>query len=142
MLPPILISLRPPRQLVALLVIVHLGAGVAALTLTVPAWQKGGLVFVILASGVFYLWRKWCIPFTALHLDVRGGCSVATKIGAGETAIILSGITLLSVLIVLKLGVADQRHTLVLMPDSAPADDLRRLRVWLRTRAGQVSASA
>lgn len=142
MTPPILVSLRPSRQLAYLLAAAHVLAAVAVLTLHAAAWLKTGLLALLIASAFHSLRRVGQMPVSALHLDPRGECAITTKVGARETAILLSETTLLPGLIVLALDIAGRRHPLVLLPDSAPVDDLRRLRVWLRYRAGKVSVSA
>jgi hypothetical protein len=55
--------------------------------------------------------------------------------GADQAVEPLPDTTVWPYLTVLRLGAATGRRVLVLLPDSAPADDIRRLRAALRLRA-------
>lgn len=73
----------------------------------------------------------------ALELKAEG--AVRWQDGSGEwrDGEILSGSYVSGWLLVLILRGGGRRRSLVLLPDAAAADDLRRLRVWLRWRLGR-----
>jgi toxin CptA len=141
-MPPWVLTLRPSRQLLALLAVGHCLAAGAILSLALPWEAQAGLLAALAISGIVSFGRVHRSPLAELHFHVDGSCEVVTKSGSRETARILPELAIFPGLMVLRLEVAGRRIPLVLLPDSAEADALRRLRIWLRCRSSQLSASA
>jgi hypothetical protein len=116
------------------------GAALACAWISLP-----GLAFAPLATGIVLAWVWHCAQalqrsgsaMRALELKAEG--AVRWQDGSGEwrDAEILSGSYVSGWLLVLILRGGGRRRSLVLLPDAAAADDLRRLRVWLRWRLGR-----
>lgn len=103
-------------------------------------WQSVGVLIAIclaLIVHLYYLWR--------LHRQTKGllwvsGNRWRWQDENGHRELVLAGsITVWPKLIILPFKESGQgrRKTLVLLPDSASADDLRCLRSWLRTSLNQ-----
>ncbi|TJZ73295.1 protein YgfX [Chitiniphilus eburneus] len=108
---------------------IHLLAGALAVTLPVwwiaPAWA-------LVAASAYLGWR-------GLHghgqLRAPGDGTLWLEHGGGEALIQpLPGTLVTTLLIVLRYRQAGGARSLVLWPDSAPAEPLRHLRIWLRWR--------
>jgi toxin CptA len=70
-----------------------------------------------------------------LELHATGGARFQDAMGQWHEAEVLPGSYVSGWLMVVILGTSGaRRRSLVLLPDSAAAGDLRRLRVWLRWR--------
>ena len=100
-----------------------------------PVWLPLGLN-VLLVLSVVLIWRGADPPVVGLRLGQEGGLAIRVKGGEGYLAArLLPGATAYPRLVVMVLESNGVRYRLVLWPDSATADELRRLRVWLRWRA-------
>lgn len=130
--PPVRLSLRRSRYEFILLVGLHMAAMPAPWLAALPAWLKVVIDLALLGSAVFYLRRWRAMPYEGLRLLPDGSWALAK--GSEEIdAEQMPGGYLSPYLIVLPLRPAGQRTVrLVLWPDSAPADDIRRMRVWLK----------
>jgi hypothetical protein len=100
------------------------------------------LAFLPVAAGILLAWtwhvaralqRGKSAPRT-LELNAKGGARCQDGTGQWQEAEILPGSYVSGWLIVLILGAGRRRRSLVLLPDAAEAEELRRLRVWLRWR--------
>ena len=101
------------------------------------------LAFLLLAAGILLAWAwhvaralQWgkSVPRT-LELNAKGGARCRDGTGQWQEAEILPGSYVSGWLIVVILGAGGRRRrSLVLLPDAAEAEELRRLRVWLRWR--------
>jgi len=131
------VSLKPSRTL-ALALSAVAAAALGCVWISLPR-----LAFVPLAAGIVLAWAwhvaqalqlgKWATR--ALELDATGSARCQDGRGQWRETDLLPGSYASSWLIVLNLGGRGQRRrALVLLPDSAADDDLRRLRVWLRWR--------
>src|SRR3569833_1721538 len=125
------IELKPSRRLGLLLLGMTVLAGVALLLTDVPAGVAFALGSAVIGLGVWG-WRQ-AAPMTRLRIAADGclfclvGCVVWCVVVVLVVCFVLSG------LIVLRYRAADRRvHALTLLPDSADADSLRRLRMSLR----------
>ena len=113
-----------------------LGAGVALALAAIaraalPAWIQGGLGLLVLGAAL-QGWRRAQVA-TALRLDSDGGLQVRNERGEWVAAEVQGDSLVTRVLVVLRYRVAGRRtETRVILPDSAPADAIRRLRVSLR----------
>ena len=125
--------------LAAALLVVHvLAAGCIALSLPAGAALPG--VAAIVASAVYRL-RLDALQYSAdavveLLLREGGGCEMITRAGA-TLAGQLQGSTFVSpwlIVVNLRLEPNRRHRSLVLTWDSAGAEELRELRVWLKYR--------
>ncbi|MEK7360902.1 MAG: protein YgfX [Pseudomonadota bacterium] len=134
------VGLRPSRVLALALTLIA-GAALACAWISLPA-----LALPPVAAGIALAWASHFAQ--ALQLGNRGARSLELgalgharwQDGAGQwrEAEILTNSYTSDWLVVVNLGGSDQsRLALVLLPDCAAADELRRLRVWLRWRLGQ-----
>lgn len=106
------------------------------------AWiSLPGLAFAPLAAGIALAWAAQLAQALqrgeraarALQLGGQGPARWQDGSGQWQEAEILPGSYVSDWLIVLNM----RNRSLVLLPDCAPADELRRLRVWLRWRLGR-----
>ena len=132
------VSLQPSRIL-ALALTAMAGAALACAWISVPI-----AAFLPIAAGVTFAWawhgaQALLLRDSAvrlLELDAKGGVRCQDGLGNWQEARILPGSYTSRWLVVLVLGAGGRRRSLVLLPDSAAPDELRRLRVWLRWRLG------
>lgn len=132
------VGLRPSRVL-ALCLSVVAGTALACAWISLP-----GLALAPVAVGLAIAWA-WHMRL-ALHLspaavravEMNDSGGVRWRDGAARwhEGGLLPGSYVSAWLIVLLLGAEGRRQALVLLPDSAAAEELRRLRVWLRWRLG------
>ena len=130
------VPLRPSRVLALALTIVA-GTALACAWISLPH-----LAFPPIAAGIALAWAwhlaqalQW--SRSALHVlefDAKGGVRCRDAQGLWHEAEILPGAYVSVWLILLILGTSSGRRSLVLLPDAATGDELRRLRVWLRWR--------
>ncbi|MFN3749881.1 MAG: protein YgfX [Thiobacillus sp.] len=136
---------KPSRSLGLLLAGMTVLAWVALGLAALPLWARLGL-----GAGVAVLvWRGWRAVSRPDRLRVLADGRVQRFVGADawEDLSVCDDSFVSTTLIVLRYRAADGRvHALTLLPDSADADALRRLRVSLRwasrTRSGTASPDA
>ena len=131
------LSLRPSRIL-ALVLTLMAGTALAAIWSSLPE-----LAIVPIAAGIV-LALVWHIPdalqggtrgVRALELGAEGNARWQDGSGQWHEGLILPSSYVCGWLVVMNFGGnARAARSLVLLPDSAAAEDLRRLRVWLRWR--------
>jgi len=135
------IGIAPSTSLAALLVIVHLIAGACVLAFLPAWWAVAILTAALCASLVFHL-RRDALRLSGdavieVTLRDHGRCELLTRGGAvleGKVAgsSFVSG---LFTVVNVRLDGGRRPRSVVVMPDSAAAEERRRLRVWLRYRA-------
>ena len=134
------LALRPSRVL-ALALTLMAAAALACAWISLPA-----LAFAPVAAGVALAWTWHCAQalqqgagaVRTLELGVQGGVRLQDGRGAWQEAEILPDSYVSGWLIVVNMATGGRRRrSLVLLPDAAAAEDLRRLRVWLRWRLGR-----
>lgn len=134
---PITIRLRRSFVLGAGLAITQL---LAVIALVLPLWPTPAKVLLLsgLAVSAALCWRSWSPEINRLCLfgDGRLECGLACGEEGLVEATLLPGATVHPWLTVVRLQLGGRRRVLVLLPDSMKAADFRRLRVWLRWRAG------
>ncbi len=131
------VSLKPSRVL-ALVLTATAGAALACAWISLP-----GLAFLPVAAGIALAWG-WHLAQTLqwsrrhVHaLELGAERSARWQDGARQwhEAEILPSSYVSDWLVVVNLGARDGRgRSLVLLPDCVAAEELRRLRVWLRWR--------
>ena len=98
--------------------------------------------FVPVAAGTGLAWgwhfaqalQRGSAGLRTLELNANGSARCQDALGQWHEAEILPGSYVSTWLTVVNLGASGRRRSLVLLPDAAAAEDLRRLRVWLRWR--------
>jgi toxin CptA len=131
------IDLKPSLWLAGVLGVVHVIA-LVCVWVSVDGWPRYLVVAGVLLSGAACLaesrMRRGSVA-VSLELYPDGRVFWRDRNGGWHEAL-LTGDHFVSVpLIVLRLGHGSaSRKRIVLMRDSAPADKLRRLRVWLRLK--------
>lgn len=134
------IKLKPSHRLGLLLagmaVLALLAIGLAALTAVIKL-AMGAMVVGLAAWG----WLR-ARPVASLRIAADGRLQCLDDSAEWRDAEVLGDSFVSPGLIVLRYRVAGQVRTLTLLPDSAGADDLRRLRVSLRwTRRTRLDTS-
>ncbi len=125
------IELKPSRRLGLLLLGMAALAGVALLLADVPTGIAFALGSAVTGLGVWG-WRQ-AAPMTSLRIAADGRLQCLDGRAEWCDVEVLDDSFVSSVLIVLRYRAADRRvHALTLLPDSADADSLRRLRMSLR----------
>ena len=134
------VSLRPSRVL-ALCLTVMAGAALACAWISLPL-----LALAPVAAGIALAWawhlaqalQRGAGTARALELAAKGDVRWQDGSGQWHEAEILPSSYVSDWLVVVNLGAAGARgRSLVLLPDCAVAEELRRLRVWLRWRLGR-----
>ncbi|MFN3543905.1 MAG: protein YgfX [Thiobacillus sp.] len=139
------IEVKPSRRLGLLLAAMLALAWAALAASALPGSGALALGVAVLAAAVL-AWRR-AVPEGRLRLRSDGGIERAAADGSWEAVEVLGDSFVSPAMIVLRYRGADaRRRTLTLLPDSADADALRRLRVSLRwarrTRSGTSSPDA
>ncbi len=135
---PLTVFLRTSRLLTLMLGGVSLGAGVLLLLLPFPVWLQTLLVLVVAAGAGHALWHHaWLRAPQSIHaieVNAQGELHCHMPAHDWQSAQVLGSSTVTSWLTVLNLRVEGWRlvRHVVLLPDTADADALRQLRVWLR----------
>lgn len=117
------------------------GAALACARISLP-----DLAFLPVAAGIALAWA-WHLaqalqrgkhPLRALELRTKDSARWQDGSGQWQEAEVLPSSYTSDWLVVVNLRGSDRRHrALVLLPDCAAAEELRRLRVWLRWRLGR-----
>lgn len=136
--PPLRVHLRRSRFELALLAALHLFALPMPWLSALPLAARVVIDLVLLISAAYYV-RRWLrFPYTGLRLLPDGAWALASGDIEAEAVLMPGGYRTVH-LVVLPLRTTEQRTIrLVLWPDSASPDELRRLRAWLRWGASAV----
>lgn len=138
---PIIIGVRRSLILRLILALIHIAAVPLFFLLDWPGGLSAGGTLLLLVSGGVS-WRRSFSDIEYLRLSANGGLEF--RLGGDEgfhVAQLLAGATVHPALIVLHLVCEDKARVMVLLPDSASAQDRRRLRLWLRWRPEQKGTS-
>jgi len=129
---PLLVEIGGSRQLRLFLITTH-SAGICALFLAdLPSLSQWTGAVMLTVSLLLHLRPS---TYFRLRGDDEGKLMIWQE-GKWQTTRISNSSVVWSFCIVLRLAIANQRgySSLVVLPDSMPATDFRRLRVWLRWR--------
>ena len=118
------------------------GAAIACAVVFVPGWWMPALASAAIAGSLAFHIRRDALQLsghavTELLLEDGARCEFTLRNGetlAGD----IEGSTFVTPLLIVINVSPEGRHrrrAAILLPDSAPAEDLRRVRVWLRHRA-------
>ena len=128
------IELKPSRLLGLLLAGMALLALIAIYLAALPGSVQLGLG-VAVAGLTGWSWRRQVSQPACLRIAMDGSLQSLDEAAEWREAEVLGDSFVATGLIVLRYRTGDQpARSLTLLPDSAPADDLRRLRVSLRWR--------
>jgi len=137
---PLSVRLRPSPVLAVLLIVGHL-LGLLALAVSLDGLAlvltAAGLVLSVIRTAGEAFQRRADSPF---DLELREGGRAAWRDRRGrwhETSVASGGYVSQWLIIVPLAGSGWRRKWIVIPPDAASLDDRRRLRVWLRWRAGK-----
>jgi hypothetical protein len=115
----------------------HILAGAAVVVSSLPWWVKIGFIIGIALS---WAWFGYCYGYsTGPRFITRvewldGRWRLETGAGGVHHGQLIGGYAH-PLIVILNFQLDDGgRRSLTLLPDSADPDDLRRMRVWLRTR--------
>lgn len=129
------IELRRSLQLAGILLFAHVLA-LASAWISLAGWPLflvGGGILVSAASRFTAAIHRSRGAVTALELHAEGRADWRDREGDWHEGRLRRAHFVSAVLIVIGLDQSERsRRWIVLLPDSAPADELRRLRVWLR----------
>jgi hypothetical protein len=131
------IQLRRSRILLISGSAVHVLSGVAVVVSSIPWWVKTGLIAGIVLS---LAWFGYCHGYLQGQRFITyvewldGRWRLETGDGGVHRGQLIGGYAH-PLIVIVNFQLDDGgRRSLTLLPDSADPDDLRRMRVWLRTR--------
>jgi hypothetical protein len=140
--PPLRLRIAASPLLAGALLLAH-GAAIACAILFLPGWAMPALASVAIAGSFVFHVRRDALQLsgdavTEFLLQDGARCEFTLKNGQTLAGNIECSTFVAPLLIVIHVSPQGQgRHlSVVLMPDSAPAGDLRRVRVWLRHGVG------
>lgn len=146
--PRLSVQIRPSRQLVIALILLHSTAVVCVLQFLPGAWLGAGAAIAIVGSLVFHVRRDALQvsgrAVTAFTFKEHAQCELTFRNGTMLSGRIESSsftAPLLTIILVRPLP-RWRRQVVILMPDSASPQELRQVRVWLRhgVRLGMVDS--
>ena len=127
------LNLKPSRALAAYTILGHLVA-IAALfyPMSIPVSARLVIAVAVLISLVYH-WRTR-EPVTALRAPIKDDLwLLQTRDGNDVYARLTGEYTVTTLLMVIRFKCLDRRKlTVVILPDSAAQDEIRRMRVYLR----------
>lgn len=130
---PLELTLRPSRVYAAVMVLTHGLALLGIWLATVPQWARA-LAVLVLVGGAVWLWRQHAAGPLGLRVSQSGQIELLDEVW--RAAQISGRPVVLPWLVSLELALEDGRaRHVTLLPDSAEADGLRKLRVWLKWAA-------
>ncbi len=138
---PLRLHIAASPQLAGILALAHVAAIVCAILFLPVWWMRAPACVAIVVSLVFHVRRdalqRTGDAVTEIHLRDGGYCEL-TLLNEDILAGNIEGTTFVApLLMVVNVRLDDRagRRSVILMPDSAPSQELRQARVWLRHRA-------
>ncbi len=131
------IPISPSRLMAASLLLVH-GLAAACVHGFAPAWGWSLAGLLALAASLAFHARRDALllardAITGIVLHDDGGCDLLTRDGGEMQGRVMETTFVSTALIVINVRLDSGRsRSALLLPDSAAAEDRRRLRVWLR----------
>ena len=139
MTPALQIRLRPSVFLIGALGLLH-GLALAAAWISLSGWPARLIAAGILLSAagrIAEALQRTAQAAMELEMHAGGRAAWRDRLGSWHDCSLGTGHFVSPLLIIVDLQQPNRRHKrILLLPDSAPAEDLRRLRVWLRWRNG------
>ncbi|HXZ54608.1 MAG TPA: protein YgfX [Burkholderiales bacterium] len=137
--PSLRLDLRPSRRLIGILAVLHFLA-LAAASMGLGGWLRFGVWALLLASlgrSLAQALLRTANQPVSLELREDGRASWKNRNGNWREGRLGESHFVSAALAIVGLKDAYGRSTrVVLMPDSVPSEDFRRLRVWLRWHPG------
>lgn len=137
---PLRLRIVASPSLASVLLLAH-GAAIVCAVLFLPGWWMPTLAAAAIAGSLVFHIRRDALQLSGTavtELLLKDGARCEFTLKNGETlAGRIEGSTFVApLLIVINVSPEGRgrRRAAILMPDSAPAEDLRRIRVWLRHR--------
>jgi toxin CptA len=126
--------------LASALLLAH-GGAIACAVLFLPGWWMPALATAALATSLVFHIRRDALQLSGhsvIELILKDGdrCEFILRNGEALAGNIEGSTFVAPLLMVINLRPEGRgrRRSAILLPDSAPAEDLRRIRVWLRHR--------
>ncbi|HTQ72705.1 MAG TPA: protein YgfX [Burkholderiales bacterium] len=133
------LDLRPSRRLIGILAVVHCLA-LAAASIGLGGWLRFAVWALLLASlgkSLAQAFLRTANQAVSLELREDGRASWKNRDGSWQEGTLGESHFVSAAVAIVGLKDAHGRSTrVVLMPDSVPPEDFRKLRVWLRWRPG------
>ena len=135
---PLVVEVGDSRQRKHYLALLHCAAAAGILLAGLPMSAKAAIALALGVSLAYY-WRP--TPRTRLRCHRDGSLEIWlamnwTAVRLDDASVVWPGF------ISLRHGLAQRRgRTLLVLPDSMPAADFRRFRVWLRWRSERVAVN-
>ena len=137
---PLRLRIAASPLLAGALLLAH-GAAIACAVLFLPGWWMPALASAAIAGNLVFHIRRDALQLsghavTELLLEDGARCEFTLRNGETLAGTIEGSTFVTPLLIVINVGPEGRgrRRAAILMPDSAPPEDLRRVRVWLRHR--------
>ena len=137
---PLRLRIAASPLLASALLLAH-GAAIACAVLFLPGWWMPALASAAIAGSLVFHLRRDALQLsghavTELLLEDGARCEFTLRNGETLAGNIEGSTFVAPLLVVINVSPEGQgrRRAAILMPDSAPAEDLRRIRVWLRHR--------
>lgn len=136
----LVIELGASRALAAVLVVLHAGAGVIAVTLPLGWYWRLALLALVAVSLwralVLHAWRRAPAAVVGLAVDDEDTCALRRRTGAGweEGRLLDCWVHPRLALLTVRLCARRRAIGVVIPADAAAAEPFRRLRVRLRLR--------
>ena len=137
---PFRLRIAPSPMLAGALSLAH-GTALGCIVLFLPGWWMPLLAATCVAASLVFHIRRDALQLSAdsvIELVLLDGARCELTFRNGQT---LAGTVEISTFVTLLLTVINvspegrgRHRTIVLMPDSASSENLRRIRVWLRHR--------
>lgn len=136
--PPLRLRIAASTLLASALLLAH-GAAIACALLFLPGWWVPALVASGIAASLIVHMRRDALilsgnSVTDIVLKDAARCELALRNGNMQSGSVQGSTFVSPLLIVINFNPEPRGpgRAVILMPDSAPAEDLRRVRVWLR----------
>ena len=137
---PLRLAIGASPLLASALLLAH-GAAIACAVLFLPGWWMRALATAALAASLVFHIRRDALQLsghsvTELVLKDGDRCELILRNGEMVAGTIEGSTFVAPLLMVVNVRPEGRgrRRSAILMPDSAPAEDLRGVRVWLRHR--------
>lgn len=129
---PLPVFLKPSQRLLVIQSLAHLVAAGAVLATNLPAWL---VALLLLLTGASLARVRRPPPVASLVLAGDGSIEIVGADGTASKAVVHPHTLVLSFLVVLLYSQQGRLRSLILLGDSLPGEDFRRLRLWLRWRS-------
>ncbi|MGZ8250947.1 MAG: protein YgfX [Methylophilaceae bacterium] len=134
---PMFVRLQPSYWLALVIALAAAASSLIMLSMPAAFWVRLTVSALLIVVAIFHIWQDALLRFpwswASIAVNSTGSLILSRRNGTACEATIQASSFVASYLTVLNIGIGNsrwQRH-LILLPDSADPDSLRRLRVWL-----------